>query len=141
MDSSGEGISMSINHVTISGNLVKDAEIKRTSSGMAIVSFTVAVNDRRKNSQSGEWENYANFVDVTWFGTYAEKCAATLTKGSKVCVAGKLRQSRWTTNDGQNRSKLEVIAEEVETPPRPQGQFNPLQQEDQPSLYGSDIPF
>lgn len=133
---------MSINHVTISGNLTRDAEIKRTASGMAIVSFTVAVNERRKNTQTGEYENYANFVDVAWFGTYAEKCAATLTKGSKVCVAGKLRQSRWTTQDGQNRSKLEVIAEEVELPPRPQGQFNPPQQEPvQDTLYGSDIPF
>lgn len=132
---------MSINNVTISGNLTRDCEIKRTSSGMAIVSFTVAVNERRKNTQTGEYENYANFVDVAWFGTYAEKCAATLTKGAKVCVNGKLRQSRWQTQDGQNRSKLEVIAEEVELPPKPQGQFTPPAQEEQPSLYGSDIPF
>lgn len=129
---------MSINNVVISGNLTRDCEVKRTASGMAIVSFTVAVNDRRKNSQTGEYENYANFVDVTWFGTYAEKCAGTLTKGSKVCVSGKLRQNRWTSQDGQNRSKLEVIADEVETPPRPQGQFNPPAQE---SFYASDIPF
>lgn len=133
---------MSINDVTISGNLTRDAEIKRTASGMAIVSFTVAVNERRKNTQTGEYENYANFVDVAWFGTYAEKCAATLTKGAKVCVNGKLRQSRWQTQDGQNRSKLEVIAEEVELPPRQQGQFNPPQQQQpQDTLYGSDIPF
>ena len=133
---------MSINDVTISGNLTKDAEIKRTASGMAIVSFTVAVNERRKNTQTGEYENYANFVDVAWFGTYAEKCAATLTKGAKVCVNGKLRQSRWTTQDGQNRSKLEVIAEEVELPPKPQGQFNPPHQETLlDTLYASDIPF
>lgn len=132
---------MSINKTIISGNLTRDAEVKRTQSGMAIVTFCVAVNERRKNNQTGEWDDYANFVDVTWFGTYAEKCAATLTKGSKVCVAGKLRQSRWTTQDGQNRSKLEVIAEEVELPPKPQGQFTPPVQEEQPSLYGSDIPF
>ena len=141
MDAGGEGINMSINDVTISGNLTRDAEIKRTASGMAIVSFTVAVNERRKNNQTGEYENYANFVDVVWFGTYAEKCAATLTKGAKVCVNGKLRQSRWQTQDGQNRSKLEVIAEEVELPPKPQGQFTPPVQEEQSSLYGSDIPF
>ena len=129
---------MSINHVTVSGNLTRDAEIKRTASGMAIVSFSMAVNERRKNNQTGEWDNYANYVDITWFGTYAEKCAATLTKGVKVTVDGKLRQSRWTTNEGQNRSKLEVIAEEVEMPPRTQGQFNPPQQDE---LYGTDIPF
>lgn len=133
---------MSINNVTISGNLTRDCEIKRTASGMAIVSFTVAVNERRKNNQTGEWDDYANFVDVTWFGTYAEKCAATLTNGTKVCVDGRLRQSRWQTQDGQNRSKLEVIADEVELPPRPQGQFNPPHQETLPdTLYASDIPF
>lgn len=128
---------MSINKTVISGNLTRDAEVKRTSGGMAIVSFSVAVNERRKNQMTGEYENYANYIDVTWFGSYAEKCAATLTKGVKVCVAGRLRQSRWTANDGQNRSKLEVIAEEVELPPRQSGQFNPPKEE----LYSSDIPF
>lgn len=132
---------MSINTVTISGNLTRDAEVKRTSSGMAIVTFSVAVNERRKNNQTGEWDNYANYVDVTWFGTYAEKCAGSMTKGTKVCVDGKLRQSRWQTQDGQNRSKLEVIADEVELPPRQQGQFNPPQEPVQETLYGEDIPF
>ena len=129
---------MSINKTIISGNLTRDAEVKRTQSGMAIVTFCVAVNERRKNNQTGEYDNYANYVDVTWFGTYAEKCAGAMAKGTKVTVDGRLRQSRWQTSDGQNRSKLEVIAEEVELPPRPQGKFEPPQQE---TLYGSDIPF
>ena len=132
---------MSINHVTISGNLVKDAEIKRTASGMAIVSFTVAVNERRKNNQTGEWDNYANYVDVTWFGTRAEKCAGVLVKGAKVTVEGHLRQERWE-REGQKHSKICVILDEIELPPRQQGQFNPPPaKEEQPSLYGSDIPF
>ena len=131
---------MSINHVTISGNLTRDAEVKRTASGMAIVSFSVAVNERRKNNQTGEYDNYANYVDCTWFGTYAEKCAGAMMKGTKVTVDGRLRQSRWQTNDGQNRSKLEVIVDEMELPPRPQDKFEPPQSE-QPTLYGSDIPF
>ena len=132
---------MSINHVTISGNLVKDAEIKRTASGMAIVSFTVAVNERRKNNQTGEWDNYANYVDVTWFGTRAEKCAGVLVKGAKVTVEGHLRQERWE-REGQKHSKICVILDEIELPPRQQGQFNPPpSKEEQPSLYGSDIPF
>ena len=132
---------MSINHVTISGNLTRDAEIKRTASGMAIVSFTVAVNERRKNNQTGEWDNYANFVDVTWFGTRAEKCAGVLVKGAKVTVEGHLRQERWE-REGQKHSKICVILDEIELPPRQQGQFNPPPaKEEQPSLYGSDIPF
>lgn len=131
---------MSINTVTISGNLTRDAEVKRTSSGMAIVTFSVAVNERRKNNQTGEWDNYPNYIDVTWFGTYAEKCAATLTKGARVSVQGKLRQDRWQAQDGSNRSRLGVIADEVELPPRPQGQFD-APQAAQPNLYDNDIPF
>ena len=132
---------MSINHVTISGNLTRDAEIKRTASGMAIVTFTVAVNERRKNNQTGEWDDYANFVDVTWFGTRAEKCAGVLVKGAKVTVEGHLRQERWE-REGQKHSKICVILDEIELPPRQQGQFNPPPaKEEQPSLYGSDIPF
>ena len=128
---------MSINKVFISGNLTRDAEVKRTASGMSIVSFSVAVNERRKNNQTGEYDNYANFIDCTWFGTYAEKCAGALTKGAKVTIEGRLRWSQWE-REGQKRSKLEVIAEEVELPPRQQGQFNPPQAE---SVYDASIPF
>lgn len=127
---------MSINHVTVSGNLTRDAEIKRTASGMAIVSFSMAVNERRKNNQTGEWDNYANYVDVTWFGTYAEKCAAMLVKGAKVTVDGHLRQERWE-RDGQKHSKLVIILDEIELPPRQQGQFNAPQD----TLYDAAIPF
>ena len=135
---------MSINRVIISGNLTRDAECKRTASGLAIVSFGLAVNDRRKNNATGEWEDYPNFVDVSWFGTYAEKYAGSMAKGTKAVVEGKLRQSRWTNNEGQTRSKLEVIADVVELPPRQQGQFNPPQQhpqQAQASMYDNDIPF
>lgn len=132
---------MSINKTIISGNLTRDCEVKRTASGMAIVTFTVAVNERRKNNQTGEWDNYANYVDVTWFGTRAEKCAGVLVKGAKVTVEGHLRQERWE-REGQKHSKICVILDEIELPPRQQGQFNPPPaKEEQPSLYGSDIPF
>ena len=104
---------MSINRVSISGNLTRDADIKVTQSGMAIVSFGVAVNDRRKNNQTGEWEDYANFVDCTMFGTRAEKLQPYLEKGVKVALDGKLRWSQWE-KDGQKRSKLEVVVDEID---------------------------
>ena len=104
---------MSINRVMISGNLTRDAEIRSTQSGMAILGFGVAVNDRRKNQQTGEWEDYPNFVDCTMFGTRAEKIANYLAKGSKVAIEGKLRYSSWE-RDGEHRSKLEVIVDEIE---------------------------
>ncbi len=104
---------MSINRVVISGNLTRDAELRTTQSGMAILGFGVAVNDRRKNQQTGEWEDYPNFVDCTMFGTRGEKLQPYLTKGSKVALEGKLRYSSWE-RDGQLRSKLEVVVDDLE---------------------------
>ena len=104
---------MSINRVMISGNLTRDAEVRSTQSGMAILGFGVAVNDRRKNQQTGEWEDYPNFVDCTMFGTRAEKLQPYLAKGAKVAIEGKLRYSSWE-KDGQRRSKLEVVVDELE---------------------------
>ena len=104
---------MSINIVNISGNLTRDSEIRRTQGGTAILGFGVAVNDRRKNQQTGEWEDYPNFVDCTMFGTRAEKLAGMLTKGTKVCIVGKLRYMSWE-KDGQKRSKIEVIVDDIE---------------------------
>ena len=112
---------MSINRVIISGNLTRDPELRRTQSGMAIMSFGVAVNDRRRNQQTGEWEDYANFVDCTMFGNRAESLSNYLSKGTKVAIEGKLRYSSWE-REGQRRSKLEVIVDEVEfLSPRQQG--------------------
>ena len=104
---------MSINKVFISGNLTRDCELRATASGTQVLSFGVAVNDRRRNPQSGEWEDYPNFVDVTVFGARAEALSRYLSKGTKVALSGKLRYSSWE-RDGQKRSKLEVIAEEIE---------------------------
>lgn len=106
---------MSINRVMISGNLTRDAEIRSTQSGMAILGFGVAVNDRRKNQQTGQWEDYPNFVDCTLFGTRGEKLAQYLAKGSKVAIEGKLRYRSWNDQQtGQKRSALEVVVDELE---------------------------
>ena len=104
---------MSINRVNISGNLTRDPELRVTSGGTQVLSFGVAVNDRRRNPQTGEWEDYPNFVDCTMFGTRAEAVNRYLSKGSKVAIEGKLRYSSWE-RDGQRRSKLEVIVDEIE---------------------------
>ena len=104
---------MSINRVCITGNLTRDPELRATQSGSQVLSFGIAVNDRRKNPSSGEWEDYPNFVDCTMFGTRAEKIANYISKGSKVAIEGKLRYSSWE-KDGERRSKLEVIVDEIE---------------------------
>lgn len=104
---------MSINRVVISGNLTRDPELRQTAGGMPVLGFGVAVNDRRRNNQTGEWEDYPNFVDCTMFGARAESVARFLSKGMKVAIEGKLRYSQWE-RDGQKRSKLEVIVDEIE---------------------------
>lgn len=105
---------MSINRVVISGNLTRDAELRRTQSGMAILNIGVAVNDRRRNQQTGEWEDYANFIDCVMFGTRAESISNYLTKGIKVAIEGKLRWSQWENREGQKRSKIEVVIDDLE---------------------------
>ena len=104
---------MSINTCTISGNLTRDPELRATASGTEILGFSVAVNDRRRNPQTGEWEDHPNFIDCTMFGSRASALANILHKGSGVTVQGKLRWSQWE-RDGQKRSKIEVIVDELE---------------------------
>ena len=104
---------MSINRVIISGNLTRDPELRSTASGLPVLGFGVAVNDRRKNQQTGEWEDYPNFIDCTMFGARAESLSRFLSKGTKVAIEGKLRWSQWE-REGQKRSKIEVIVDELE---------------------------
>lgn len=104
---------MSINRVIISGNLTRDPELRSTASGLPVLGFGVAVNDRRKNQQTGEWEDYPNFIDCTMFGARADSLSRFLSKGAKVAIEGKLRWSQWE-RDGQKRSKIEVIVDELE---------------------------
>ena len=151
---------MSINRVVISGNLTRDPELRATAGGMQVMSLGVAVNDRRKNQQTGEWEDYPNFVDCTMFGTRAESLARFLSKGTRVAIEGKLRWSQWE-RDGQKRSKLEVVVDDLEfmssrqqgaPMQQPQQQYAPQQpqqyapqpmaQPAQPaSVYDEQIPF
>ena len=106
---------MSINRVVISGNLTRDPELRSTGSGMAVLQMRMAVNDRRKNAQSGEWEDFPNSVDVVVFGQRGESVSRFLSKGSKVAIEGKLRWSEWEDkNTGDKRSKIEIIADDIE---------------------------
>lgn len=102
-----------INRVCLSGNLTRDPEIKSAQSGTQILSFGIAVNDRRKNSQTGEWGDYPNFIDCVMFGTRAESVSRFISKGSRVTIEGKLHYNSWTTDSGDKRSKLEVVVDNV----------------------------
>lgn len=104
---------MSINHVVISGNLTRDAELRATTSGTQVLSFDIAVNERFRDPQTDEWKDRPNYVSCTMFGTRAESVSRYIRKGSKVAISGKLRYSSWE-KDGQKRSKLEVIVNDIE---------------------------
>ena len=121
-----------INSVMISGNLVADCK-KGKAGDSPIVDFTIASNEYRKNKQTGESDSYANFIDCTMFGNRAKGIAKFLTKGQKVCVLGHLRQSRWE-KDGEKRSKVSIIAEEVEI-------FIPKTDEDDVKHEQEEIPW
>ena len=131
---------MGINRVNISGNLTRDPEMRRTASGMQVLSFGVAVNDRAKNPQTNEWEDRPNFIDCTMFGTRAEAVSRYLSKGSKVAIEGKLRWSQWE-RDGQKRSKLEVIVDEIEFMSRREDGAQQPASAPAPDVYDEDIPF
>ena len=124
---------MAINKATITGNITRDPELRQTQGGTSVLTIGVAVNDRRKNQQTGEWEDYPNFIDCTIFGNRATGVAPHLEKGMKVAIEGKLNQSRWQAEDGTNRSKIEIIVDEIEFMSRQQGQTasKPVQQQQQ----------
>ena len=132
---------MSINRVNISGNLTRDPELRATQSGSSVLTFGVAVNDRRRNPQTGEWEDYPNYIDCVVFGNRAEPLSRFLSKGMKVAVEGKLRWSQWE-RDGQKRSKIEVIVDEVEflSPRQGGGQGGQYPQPQQQNSYAPQAP-
>ena len=100
-----------INHVVQVGRLTRDAELKYTTGGQAVCKFSVAVNRRRKNGE--QWEDEANYFDVVLWGRQGEALTQYLTKGKSVGVEGELRQDRWQ-QDGQNRSKVEIVADNIQ---------------------------
>lgn len=137
---------MSINHVSITGNLTRDPELRSTAGGTAVLSFGIAVNDRRQNQQTGKWEDAPNFFECVTFGNRAMALGDILTKGMKVAIAGKLHYSSWE-KDGQKHSKVDIIANDVELmqnrkpqQEQPQQDYQSGYQQQQPSMY-DDIPF
>jgi single-strand DNA-binding protein len=103
----------SLNKVFLMGNLTRDPELRYIPSGKAVASFSVAVN-RSYKDPSGEKKEDVSFVNVVVWGKLAEICGEYLTKGRPVMVEGRLKSSSWEAQDGQKRSKLEVVAQDVQ---------------------------
>ena len=101
-----------INKVVLVGRLTRDAELKYTANNQAVANFSIAVN--RSVKRNDQWESEANFFDATIFGDRAKSVEKYLLRGKQVCVEGELRQDRWQAEDGQNRSKVIIIADRVQ---------------------------
>jgi len=129
------------NKVILMGNLTRDPELRYTPSGKAVANFSIAVNRRFRTDDQVREET--DFFDIVVFGKQAENCSEYLRKGRPVLVDGRLQQRRWETDDGQKRSKVEVVAMTVQFLGS-RGQENtrgPAAGEEPPEFDDSDIPF
>jgi single-strand DNA-binding protein len=102
---------MSSNNVTLVGNLTREPELRYTTGGRGVASFGLAVN--RRFQRQGEWEEQTSFFNVTAWGDLGENCAASLIKGTRVVVTGRLEQRSWETQEGEKRTVVEVVADEI----------------------------
>jgi single-strand DNA-binding protein len=99
-----------INRSCMTGRLTRDAELKFTANGQAVSKFSIAVNRRVKAGD--DWKDEPSFFDIVIWGRQAESLNQYLVKGKGVVIEGELRQDRWT-KDGQNKSRIEIIANSV----------------------------
>jgi single-strand DNA-binding protein len=97
--------------VTLTGNLTRDPELRFTTGGRGVASFGLAVN--RRYQKNGEWQEETSFFNVVCWGDMAENVATSLTKGSRAIVAGRLMQRSWETDQGEKRSVVELVADEI----------------------------
>src|SRR3954454_10826839 len=101
------------NNVTLIGNITRDPELRFTPSGQATATFGLAVNRRWQNRQTQDWEEATSFFDVVCWREMAENASESLTRGARVIVTGRLEQRSWESQEGEKRSKIEVIADEI----------------------------
>jgi len=115
-----------LNKVMLIGRLTRDPEARTFSTGGKVAKFGFAVNNRKKNQATGQWEDEPVFLDVEIFNrgenTQADRVEQTLRKGQQIFIEGHLRMDNWTTQDGQKRSKLVVVVDNFQyleaRPPR-----------------------
>jgi single-strand DNA-binding protein len=100
-----------VNHVILIGRLTRDGELKYTQGGQPVCKFSIAVN--RSVKRGDAWQEEASFFDIVLFGKSGEAINQYLVKGKQIAVEGELRQDRWE-QDGQNRSKVEIMAANVQ---------------------------
>src|SRR5688500_5727093 len=101
------------NNITLVGNLTRDPELRFTPSGQARAQLGIAVNRRWQNRQTSEWEEQTSFFNIVCWGELADNVSESLGKGARVIVTGRLEQRSWDTPEGEKRSVVEVVADDV----------------------------
>ena len=101
------------NNVELTGNATRDPELRFTPSGQPVATFGLAVNRRWQNRQTQQWEEAVSYFDIVCWGQLAENVAESITKGTRLMVTGRLDQRTWETQEGDKRSKVEIVADEV----------------------------
>jgi single-strand DNA-binding protein len=129
----------SFNKVILMGNLTKDPEVRYTPSGSAVATFGLATN--RRYRQGEEMKEEVCFIDIVVFGKQAETSGQYLSKGQGVIVDGRLQQRRWDAEDGQKRSKHEVVAQSIQFLPKRQGGQEEGGGGAPPEEHMDDVPF
>ncbi|OQX93146.1 MAG: hypothetical protein B6I17_04065 [Tenericutes bacterium 4572_104] len=104
-----------LNKIVVSGRLTRDGELRYTSTGTAIFNCGIAIDEGYWDKQSNQWVNQPIFMNVSLWGLQAERMSALLKKGSPVVIEGGLRQSSYTTKDGQNRTTTEIRADKIQS--------------------------
>lgn len=149
---------MSINQVTIQGGATSDVELRYLSNGTAVAQFSLAQTPRRYNKQTQQWEDGdTHYFDVTIWKHKAEAAANQITKGTQLIVTGRLEQQRWEDKQGNKRSRVQIVAEELavlvkaqkqdgsaQAPQGGWGNSNQSQQQPQQQGWGSnsdEVPF
>ncbi len=99
------------NKVILVGNLTRDPELRYTPQGTSVCNFGIAIN--RKYKQGDETKEEVTFINIVVFGKQADTCGQYLNKGNSVLIEGRLQERRWETDEGQKRSKFEVVAQSV----------------------------
>ena len=99
------------NTVTLTGNLTKDPELRYTTGGRGVASFGLAVN--RRYQVNGEWQEQVSFFNVVAWADLGENAAASLHKGNRIVVTGRLEQRSYETREGEKRNVTEVIADDL----------------------------
>ncbi len=104
---------MADNSITIVGNMTRDPEIRYTASGQATARLGVAVSRRWMDRKTNEWEERTSFFNVVAWGDMAENISDSISKGTRVVVSGRLEQRSWETEQGEKRSVVEIVADEI----------------------------